>query len=136
MAYFEGRQVTISSPVLARVTEDALTAWIEKWRIGKDGEVRKVPHELLVFMSELHRLGDETTVSEGLPRHGAKAERKPRSSNRTRPGTIDVMSAAQILGVSPVTVRTYIAKGWLLADRRGRAWMIDAGSVEEMERSA
>lgn len=139
MAYFAGRSVTISSPVLARMTEAALTEWIEKWRFGKDGVVRKVPHELLVYMSELHMMGDETIETAQSQVQGSARPRRNIETPKTAPtGSLTTQEVAERLKVSPQMVCKYIAAGLLMADRRsqGAPWMIEREGVDEMERGA
>ena len=126
--------VIITSPIEARALDGALTIMIQKWR-DDPAAPNSPPLWMLELQSALHALGDER-VSEGVAAHGAKAERKPRGSKDAALATVDVTTAAQILRVSTVTVRSYIDKGWLRADRPGRrAWRIERESVEEMEQA-
>jgi excisionase family DNA binding protein len=127
-------RVIITSPIEARCLAAALGIMMQKWR-DDPAAANTPPLWMLGLQSALHALGDERD-SEGVATHGAKAERKPRGSKRAAPATVDVMTAAQILRVSTVTVRSYIADGRLKADRRGRAWRIERESVEEMEQQS
>lgn len=122
MAYFEGRMVTITSPIEARAIEHGLTLAIQEER--RNGS-HVPPMWVLELQGALHKLWAESNS-----RHATKVGASKPLSSHGPSRMMDVVKASKILGKTPQAVTADCREGRLDGFLvRGR-WEITAASVE------
>jgi|SRR5271169_6043611 len=133
MAYLPGPSVVITSPAVAQLLDQGITALIKQWRSDGQHNPPALPFALRV-QADLHALATCETAKpslETVSRHESSLS----LPQKDRPGYLSTYDAAKRLGMTTQGVTKACRTGRLTFIRAGKAYAIDARSVEEMRRT-
>jgi excisionase family DNA binding protein len=125
MPLVPGSVYITNSPAVARWLDASVSLWLKRYT--EDGYPSgPVPPWVFAEKAALQSLGygRSETVGNGDV------------SQKGQPAMVSVMETADRLGVTRQAVTKWCRNGKLTATRDGRAWLVDAHSVQEMEQTA